>query len=60
MEKVLCLRMFYRCIRQVNVFCPVKRHFAGRFATSGSFVRPNAISPDKSSLLNITLAARHL
>lgn len=60
MEKVLCLRRFYRCIRQVNVFCPAKRQFAGRFATFGSFVRPTANPPDKLSLLNITLAARHL
>ena len=34
MEKVLCLRRFYRCIRQVNVFCPAKRQSTGQVVTS--------------------------
>lgn len=39
MEKVLCLRIFYRCIRQVNVFCPAKRQFAGRLCPIHYFMQ---------------------
>lgn len=42
------------------LFCPVKRQSTGHFVFFGSFVRLNANPPDKSSLPNVTRAARHL
>lgn len=39
------------------MFCPAKRQFTGRFATFGSFVRSNSISPEKPSS-RITLSTQ--